>query len=120
MQDENFAVIYHNCGNNTVKMAESISANGCKAYHFGNAINMKDMLEAFPSDKIVMGNIDPSGQFFSGTPESMREAVFSLMEECCCYPNFVISSGCDIPPMAKWENIDAYFNAVKEFYEKQA
>ena len=38
------------------------------------------------------------------------------MRDCCKYPNFAISSGCDIPPMSKWENIDAYFEAVSEFY----
>ena len=38
------------------------------------------------------------------------------MVQCCKYPNFVISSGCDIPPMSSWENIDAFFRAVDEFY----
>ena len=38
------------------------------------------------------------------------------MERCCKYDNFVISSGCDIPPMSKWENIDAFFDAAAEFY----
>lgn len=116
VQDENFIIVYHNCGNATVKMVDSISSNGCKVFHFGNAINMKEMLEKFPSDKIVMGNIAPADQFFSGTPETMKKAVFDLLEECSCYPNFVISSGCDIPPMSKWENIDTYFASIKEFY----
>ena len=40
------------------------------------------------------------------------------MEECCVYPNFAISSGCDIPPASKWENIDAFFAAVDEFYSR--
>ena len=40
------------------------------------------------------------------------------MEKCCKYPNFVISSGCDIPPLSSWDNIDAFFAAVKEFYQK--
>ena len=33
--------------------------------------------------------------------------------------NFVISSGCDIPPLSKWENIDAYFAAIEEYYDKE-
>ena len=40
------------------------------------------------------------------------------MEDCCGYPNFVISSGCDVPPLAGWENINAFFAAVKEFYRQ--
>ena len=28
----------------------------------------------------------------------------------------LISSGCYIPPLSKWENIDAFFAAVAEYY----
>jgi uroporphyrinogen decarboxylase len=28
----------------------------------------------------------------------------------------MISSGCDIPPLSPWENIEAFFAAVREFY----
>ena len=31
----------------------------------------------------------------------------------------VFTSGCDIPPASKWENIDAYFAAVDEYYDKR-
>jgi uroporphyrinogen decarboxylase len=66
-----------------------------------------------------MGNIDPAGQFRNGTPESIRAATLELMEELYPkYENFVISSGCDIPPASPWENIDAYFAAVAEYHEK--
>lgn len=119
VRTEDFIVIYHNCGNATIKMAESIYRTGCDAYHFGNAIDMKTMLETFPEDKIVMGNIDPAGQFTNGTPESIRNATAELLEKCSVHPNFLISSGCGIPPAAKWENIDAFFEAVKEFYDKK-
>ena len=120
VQTPDFIVIYHNCGNNTVKMIDSILRLGAAAYHFGNAISMKEMLEHVPEDVVVMGNIDPVSQFKSGTPESMREAVLSLMAECCpMRRSFVISSGCDIPPASKWENIDAYFAAVEEYYAKK-
>jgi uroporphyrinogen decarboxylase len=66
-----------------------------------------------------MGNIDPAGQFRNGTPESIREATLSLLNECGKYPNFVISSGCDVPPLSKWENIDAFFAAIEEYYNKK-
>jgi uroporphyrinogen decarboxylase len=31
----------------------------------------------------------------------------------------VLSSGCDIPPLTPWENIDAMFAAAEEFYAAQ-
>ena len=118
VQSDDFAVIYHNCGNNTIQMIDSILRTGSAAYHFGNAISMKEMLPHIPADIVAMGNIDPAGEFAGGTPESIRKATLELMEECCPeYPNFVISSGCDIPPHGKWENIDAYFHAVRDYYQ---
>ncbi len=119
VQDDDFIVIYHNCGDNVPKMLESILSTGAAAYHFGNAVDMeKDIISKVPSDVIVMGNIDPAGVLRMGTPDSVREATLSLLRNCSKYPNFVLSSGCDIPPMTPWENIEAFFAASKEFYEK--
>ena len=114
VQDENFIVIYHNCGPNTPLMTESLYANGAAAYHFGDAVSLSDILAKMPSDRPVCGNISPTAEFLSGTPDSMKNAVRTLKEQCAGYPNFVLSSGCDIPPAAKWENIDAFFAAAKE------
>ncbi|MBR2131920.1 MAG: uroporphyrinogen decarboxylase family protein [Oscillospiraceae bacterium] len=116
VQDDEFAVIYHNCGDNVIRMIDSILTTGSMAYHFGNSIDMAEMLTHIPADTVAMGNVDPAGQFLGGTPESMRAVTLGVMEKCCSYPNFVISSGCDIPPIAPWANIDAFFEAVKTYY----
>lgn len=118
LQDDNFIIIYHNCGGGTIRMIDGILSIGAGAYHFGNAIDMTEMVKHIPADTVVMGNIDPSTQFRNGTPESIREATLSLLEACHSYPNFIISSGCDIPPLSSWENIDAFFAAVDEFYKR--
>ena len=118
VQDDEFIVIYHNCGDNTIRMIDSILSTGSAAYHFGNSIDMAEMMTHIPADTIAMGNVDPAAEFRNGTPDSIRKATLDVMEKCCKYPNFVISSGCDIPPMSKWENIDAFFGAVGEFYGK--
>ncbi len=116
VQDDNFIVVYHNCGNSTIPMIDSILETGAPVLHFGNAIDMKEMMEKIPETIVAMGNVDPAGQLRNGTPESVRQATLDVMENCCKYPNYVISSGCDIPPMSSWDNIDAFFDAVKEFY----
>ncbi len=119
VQDEKFIVIYHNCGNNTLLMIDSILSTGCDAYHFGNAISMKEMLSRIPVDIPVMGNVDPASQFMNGTPGSIQAETLRILGECApWHPNFIISSGCDIPPMSPWENIDAFFDAVEAYYRK--
>ncbi len=116
VQDDGFMVVYHNCGGSTLRCIDSILDTGAMAFHFGNDIKMADMLPHIPKDRLCMGNVSPAGQFRNGTPESVRRATLEVMEACCGYDNFVISSGCDIPPLAPWENIDAFFAAVDEFY----
>ena len=119
VKTDEFAFIYHNCGNNTPVLVDSIKTIGANGYHFGNAVDMKEMLEKMPDDVLVMGNVDPSSQFRNGTPESVREATLALMEKCTVHKNFVVSSGCDIPPLSSWDNIDAFFAAAKEFYSRK-
>ena len=116
VQDDSFIVIYHNCGPNVPLMTDSFYANGAAAYHFGDAVSLADMLAKMPQDRPVCGNISPAGEFLGGTPESMAAAVRNLIAECGQYPNFVLSSGCDVPPTARWENIDAFFEAAKEAF----
>ena len=120
VQDDSFIVIYHNCGDNVSKMLPSILSTGAAAYHFGNAVDMqKDILENVPANVVVMGNIDPVGVLRMGSPESVREATTELLKKCTAYPNFVLSSGCDIPPKTPRENINAFFAAADEFYKGQ-
>lgn len=113
LQDEDFAVLYHNCGNSVPQMLESIYELGAAAYHFGNAIDMEAVMKVTPADVLVMGNVDPAGQFASGTVDSITAATRELLDKCGSYPNFVPSSGCDIPAHAKWENINAFFKTVE-------
>ena len=118
VQDESFIVIYHNCGDGALRAAGEIFKIGADAYHFGNSTNMAELMTKAPENVVCMGNVDPAGEFCNGTVESIHEATLKVMNDCCKYPNYVISSGCDIPPKAKWENIDEFFKTVAEFYSK--
>lgn len=118
VQDETFTIILHNCGN-TGHCTNAMIASGAKALHFGNAINMEDVLKQCPKDIVVMGNLNPVGVFKQGTRESVRKATRKLLEETAGYPNFVISSGCDLPPFVPEENINTFLETVEEFNSKQ-
>lgn len=117
-QTEDFIVGYHNCGNCTIQQIDSIVQNGCRLLHFGNAIDMAEMMKHIPKNIIAMGNVDPAGQFRNGTPESVKANTIELLEKCGSYKNFIVSSGCDIPPLSSWDNIQAFFDGINEFYKK--
>lgn len=112
VQTEDFSVVYHNCGNSVPGMLPQLFSQGACAYHFGNAVDMHEILKQAPADILCMGNIDPASQFAGGTPDSVQTATKALMAVCGGCKNFVPSSGCDIPAHASWDNIAAFFEAL--------
>lgn len=105
VQDSNFSVIYHNCGavNPHLETIAKLSAHG---FHFGSDVNMKKALDTIPKDRLVMGNIDPR-LFLPG--ENPLEKIAQIKSTCGSYENFVMSTGCDLPPNATDENILKFF-----------
>lgn len=114
VQDENFAVILHNCGNKG-QCTQAMIDSGAVALHFGNAVNMVETLEQCPSDLIVMGNIDPVGILKQATSEEVYRITADLLSKTSQYKNFVISSGCDMPPLVPDANIKAFYQAIADF-----
>ncbi len=114
VQNEHFAVVLHNCGN-TGGQNQSMLSTGAWGLHFGNKIDMVKTLAELPADMLLMGNIDPAGVFRMGMPEQVLAETTRLLEATAAYPNFIISSGCDIPPLVPEANVDAFELALMRF-----
>jgi len=118
VQDDNFMVILHNCGN-TVKLVDSMVSTGAAGLHFGNSVAMSDIIPQVPDDRMVLGNINPAGTFRIGTVEQMTKQVESLLTAMRGYKNFVLSSGCDIPPGTPLANVTAFFMALEQYNNRK-
>ena len=114
LQDNNFSVFLHNCGNKG-HCTPAMLYSGAHGYHFGNAANMIDALESCPPDVLVMGNLDPVSIFKMSTPAQIKQSTKHLLEQTSRYRNYVLSSGCDVPPHVSDENIAAFYEALAEF-----
>lgn len=117
VEDESFMIMYHNCGS-IIPLLSNISEIGVGSYSVGNAVDMEEALKGLPTDAVIIGNLDPAGVLRNGTPEEVRTATIELLEKCGKYPNFVVASGCDMPPQTPMVNIETFFNAVNEYYNK--
>lgn len=117
VEDENFIVLYHNCGN-IRPLLESIEKIGAKAYSVGNSIDMELALEKLPSDALVIGNVAPGEVIRNADPQKVYEQTTELLARCGGHKNYVVASGCDIPPLSPVENIEAMFRAVNDFYSR--
>lgn len=113
VQDENFLFVLHNCGN-TGQCTESMVETGAGALHFGNAIDLQKAIREVPEHILVMGNLDPVTDFCMATREEVLERTVNLLKKLGKHRNFILSSGCDVPPQAPLENIRAFYQALEQ------
>jgi len=114
VQEDTFAVLLHNCGK-TEKMIGAMLSTGVSALSVGNVVDLCKILPQVPANVPVMGNLDPAGLFRLGTPDAMYAAATALLDQTAEFPNFVLSSGCDIPPGTPLENVQAFFRALRDW-----
>jgi uroporphyrinogen decarboxylase len=65
-----------------------------------------------------MGNIDPVGVLKMMSPTEVEIQVSMLLEQTSLFPNFILSTGCDVPPNVNISNIQAFYNALMKFNKK--
>lgn len=117
VQTPEFSVVLHNCGN-TGHCTKATVETGAAMYHFGNKCAMCEVMEDLPATALGLGNIDPVSVFKNAMPAQMKQTVKHLLDNTKKFPNFVLSSGCDTPPHTPLHNIDAFFEALKEWNER--
>lgn len=117
VQDESFTVILHNCGN-TGHCTPAMLTTGAGGYHFGNRADMVEALRMCPDEVPVMGNIDPVAVLKQAVPEQVYAETFALLERTADFPNFILSTGCDVSPHTPIENIEAFYRALEQYNER--
>jgi uroporphyrinogen decarboxylase len=114
VETPDFAVVLHNCGAKIIHL-EKILGSGAGINHFGTPMDIVAALGEAGPDVILGGNLDPTAVFHRGTPQAIGEATRALLEATRSYKNFIISSGCDIPPGTPLASLNAFYRAVAEF-----
>ena len=113
LNDDHFALILHNCAAKTLHLP-AILETGVKSLHFGAPMDIPAALGQVPSDVVLCGNLDPTGVFVQMSAADLTARTRDLLAATKAHPNFVISSGCDVPPSAPLANLDAFFRTVAD------
>jgi uroporphyrinogen decarboxylase len=107
------AVLYHICGN-SMHLIESMceaGVNGLSLDAPETGIDLVAAARRTPEDVAVIGNISPVGSILRGTPAAVEADVKKLFQEMKEFPNFILSTGCDLPQETPMENIAAFMRA---------
>lgn len=110
-QGDDFRLILHNCAAK-IQHLPRVLESGADIYHFGAPMDLIAALGQVDGQTILCGNLDPAAVFYSGTPETVFEKTRALLDGAANHRNFIVSSGCDLPPHTPLANLDAFFAAA--------
>jgi uroporphyrinogen decarboxylase len=112
VSDSPFAFLLHNCAAKLVHLP-AILAAGPRLFHFGAPMDLPAALAQVSPDIVLCGNLDPAGVFCQSTQEQVDARTRELLAATQSFPNFILSSGCDVPPSAPFANLEAFFEAAQ-------
>ena len=102
--------VYHTCGN-TMHLVEKMARAGVHGVSLDSkdvGVDLPAVAERLPEDIVVIGNISPATTMRFASPGEVRKEVEELLKEMERYPNFVLSTGCDLPQETPAQNIRAF------------
>ena len=111
LADDRFALVLHNCAAKRLHLP-AVLETGWKTFHFGAPMDIAAALDQVPADVVLCGNLDPTGVFVQLQPVEIMARVAALLAATKGRPNFVLSSGCDVPCAAPLASLDAFYAAA--------
>ena len=98
--------VLHICGdtNHLISEMAKTSADGLS---LDKQVNLPEASKTLGNDTVLIGNIDPVSVLTFGDAASVKQKSLGLIQSMNGKENFILSSGCDIPPLAPVENIQA-------------
>jgi uroporphyrinogen decarboxylase len=109
--ETNFEILLHNCAAKRLHLP-AILETSLKSFHFGAPMDLAGALAEVAPEVVLCGNLDPTAVFAQSPPAEVTARTSQLLAATAAHRNFVISSGCDVPPNAPLASLDAFHSAV--------
>ena len=107
-------VVIHICGQ-TDKIWKDVADLGIGGMSIDNVASLKACKMAIGDRTKILGNVDPGGIMYSGTPRDVRiKTLESILDAYDSPKGYVVMSGCSLPVDTPFENIQAMMDIVRE------
>jgi uroporphyrinogen decarboxylase len=104
--------ILHICGN-TSHLIEHMSRTGAMGLSLDYQVDLRDVATRVPETLWIIGNVNPVETMAQKGPGDVRQTVLELRRSMQGVPNFLLSTGCDLPPETPHANIEAFMEAAR-------
>lgn len=102
--------ILHVCGQTTY-LLDAMVETGAQGLSLDSMVDLPEAAKRLPADIALIGNLDTVRVMIELTPNQVYRATRDLVAAMAPYPNFVLSTACDLPAETPLENIHAMMDA---------
>lgn len=107
-------VIIHVCGKSD-KIWTDMADLGIAGMSIDNVASLTDCKNTIGAKTKILGNVDPAGVMYAGTPLDVRLKTLECIREGYDSPKgYVVMSGCSLPVETPLENIQAMMDTVRD------
>jgi uroporphyrinogen decarboxylase len=99
-----FLTLLHICGNNT-PILQKLADTGCDILEVDYKVDLRLCKKEIGNRVCLMGNVNPAGAIFSGTPDEVAAEAEAAMDAAGAGGRFFLGSGCEVAVKAPTENV---------------
>ncbi|MEW5735381.1 MAG: uroporphyrinogen decarboxylase family protein [Thermodesulfobacteriota bacterium] len=107
-------VVLHICGDAN-HLVSAMAESRASALSFDAPVDLWAAAQKLPEHMIIAGNLDPISVMAELDAGGVRQKTRELLEKMKSVPLFIPATGCDLMPETPFENVDAFFETVKNF-----
>jgi len=95
---------------------EEVESIGIDAMSIDEQSSLEKMMEISQEKTVVIGNVAPL-LFANGTEKEIEDAVAKCLKTAANRKNYILGSGCAVPPQTPLNNIKAFMEAAEKYGE---
>ncbi len=104
----------HICGK-TAMILDQMASTEVQILELDHLVDMQEAQEHIGQQVILMGNLNPTELLLNGTPAEVEAAAKWCIETVGQDGRFILSSGCEVPPLTPLNNIRAMVAAAEKY-----
>lgn len=104
----------HICGN-TIPILEGMVDAGARVIELDYQVDLTFAKDMVGEKVCIQGNIDPVSILLNGKPRDVERKARECIEKAAKGGGFILSSGCEVPLNAPFENVKAMVSAAKKY-----
>jgi uroporphyrinogen decarboxylase len=90
-----------------------MNVSGVDALSLDSDVDFANAAKVIDEKIALIGNLCPTGKIMSGSSNDVQRDVEKLLDSMHDVPNFILSTGCDLPLEVPEENVSAFMKTAR-------